>query len=252
VKVIYNGNLLDHLQTPCDEQGWLPGEGIFETIKTVHSKPWAFARHMRRAVTSAPLAGSTIPKEEDLRAGVERLLNDQIYDRGMLRLSFGNNGDWIAVHLAYSELVDSAKLLVHSQQIPATDSQVKRFPYNHRLSIVKAAQSMGFDEAIVLNENNKISEAAVSNLLLKINGQWVTPPLTDGALPGVVRALVLENCDVSVRSIDISVMHEIESAFLIGSLRIAQSIESIDSRPLVQSSDFQREIHAMALRTSVG
>jgi branched-subunit amino acid aminotransferase/4-amino-4-deoxychorismate lyase len=111
---------------------------------------------------------------------------------------------------------------------------------------------LGFDEAIVFNEYNKISEAAVSNLLLKINGQWITPPLSDGALPGVVRALVLENCDVGVRSIDISERQEIESAFLIGSLRIAQSIHSIDSRPLVQSSDFHREIHAMALRTSVG
>ena len=87
---------------------------------------------------------------------------------------------------------------------------------------------------------------------MKINGQWITPPLTDGALPGVVRALVLENCDVSVRSIDIAEMHEIESAFLIGSLRVAQSIDSIDSKTLVQSSDFKREIQAMALRTSVG
>jgi branched-chain amino acid aminotransferase len=158
----------------------------------------------------------------------------------------------LAVHIAYSELLKAAKLMTHTVRISTSGTQVKRFPYEHRLAIVKTAQSMGFDEAVVLNEHNKISEAAVSNLLLKINGQWITPPLTDGALPGVVRALVLENCDVSVRSIDISIMHEIESALLIGSLRIAQSIDSIDSRPLVQSSDFQREIHAMALRTSVG
>jgi branched-chain amino acid aminotransferase len=252
VKIIYNGHLLDRSQTPCNEKGWLPGKGIFETIKTVGSKPWAFSRHMRRAVTSASLAGATIPKEADLRASVEQLLNDQIHERGLLRLSFSNNGDWVAIHLAYSELVDSAKLSVHSQQVPSAGSQVKRFPYDHRLSILKSAQSLGFDEAIVFNEYNKISEAAVNNLLLKINGQWVTPPLTDGALPGVVRALVVENCDVSVRSIDISEMQEIESAFLIGSLRIAQSIDSIDSRALVQSSDFKREIQAMALRTSVG
>ena len=252
MKVVYNGNLLEQKQSPCNEKGWLSGEGIFETIKTVDSKPWAFSRHMRRAVSSAALAGVTIPKEEDLRAGVELLLNEQIHDRGLLRLSFSNNGNWVAVHLAYPELVGAAKLVVHSQRIPSAGSQVKKFPYDHRLSILKSAQSMGFDEAVVLNENNKISEAAVSNLLMKINGQWITPPLTDGALPGVVRALVLENCDVSVRSIDIAEMHEIESAFLIGSLRVAQSIDSIDSKTLVQSSDFKREIQAMALRTSVG
>lgn len=252
MKVVYNGDLLEQKQSPCNEKGWLSGEGIFETIKTVDSKPWAFSRHMRRAVSSAALAGVTIPKEEDLRAGVELLLNEQIHDRGLLRLSFSNNGNWVAVHLAYLELVGAAKLTVHSQRIPSAGSQVKKFPYDHRLSILKSAQSMGFDEAVVLNENNKISEAAVSNLLMKINGQWITPPLTDGALPGVVRALVLENCDVSVRSIDIAEMHEIESAFLIGSLRVAQSIDSIDSKTLVQSSDFKREIQAMSRRTSVG
>jgi branched-chain amino acid aminotransferase len=252
VKVVYNGDLLEQKQSPCNEKGWLSGEGIFETIKTVDSKPWAFSRHMRRALSSAAIAGVTIPKEEDLRTGVELLLSEQIHDRGLLRLSFSNNGNWVAVHLAYPELVGAAKLVVHSQRIPSAGSQVKKFPYDHRLSILKSAQSMGFDEAVVLNENNKISEAAVSNLLMKINGQWITPPLTDGALPGVVRALVLENCDVSVRSIDIAEMHEIESAFLIGSLRVAQSIDSIDSKTLVQSSDFKREIQAMALRTSVG
>jgi hypothetical protein len=55
-----------------------------------------------------------------------------------------------------------------------------------------------------------------------------------------------------VRSIDASEIKDIESAFLIGSLRIAQSVESIEARALVQSSDFKREIEAMAVRTSVG
>jgi branched-subunit amino acid aminotransferase/4-amino-4-deoxychorismate lyase len=71
-------------------------------------------------------------------------------------------------------------------------------------------------------------------------------------LPGVVRALVIESFDVGVRSIDASEIKDIESAFLIGSLRIAQSVESIEARALVQSSDFKREIEAMAVRTSVG
>jgi branched-subunit amino acid aminotransferase/4-amino-4-deoxychorismate lyase len=67
-----------------------------------------------------------------------------------------------------------------------------------------------------------------------------------------MRALVIENCDVIVRSIAVSEIESIESAFLLGSLRIAQPIESIDGRELSQSPEFRDEIHAMALRTSVG
>ena len=67
-----------------------------------------------------------------------------------------------------------------------------------------------------------------------------------------MRALVIENCDVTVRSIDVSEIEKIESGFLLSSLRIAQSISAIDARQLSQSPEFRDEIHAMALRTSVG
>jgi branched-subunit amino acid aminotransferase/4-amino-4-deoxychorismate lyase len=67
-----------------------------------------------------------------------------------------------------------------------------------------------------------------------------------------MRALVIENCDVMVRSIAVSEIEDIESAFLLSSLRIAQPIASINGRELSQSHDFRVEIEAMALRTSVG
>lgn len=252
MKVIFNGELLDQEQTPCDEKGWLPGTGIFETIKTVDSKPWAFSRHMRRAVNTASSVGAKIPTESSLRSCVEQLLKEQRHESGLLRLSFASNGDWVGAHLAYTELVTPAKVMIHPQVVSIEGSQVKRFPYAHRISIVDFARERGFDEAIVLNPDNKVTEAGVSNLLIKIGQSWWTPPLSDGALPGVVRALVIENFDVGVRSIDASEIKDIDSAFLIGSLRIAQSVESIDARGLAQSLDFKREIEAMALRTSVG
>jgi branched-subunit amino acid aminotransferase/4-amino-4-deoxychorismate lyase len=252
VKVIINGELIDHHETPCDDKGWLPGTGIFETIKTVDSQPWAFSRHMRRAINTASSVGAKIPNESSFRKAVDLLLKEQSHSPGMLRLSFGSNGDWLAVHFSYSELTAPAKIMTYPQVVSTEGSQVKRFPYDHRVSIVDFAKNKGFDEAIVLNPDNKVSEAGVSNLLIKIGDSWWTPPLSDGALPGVVRALVIENFDVGVRSIDTSEIKDIDSAFLIGSLRIAQSIESIDARGLVQSLDFKREIEAMALRTSVG
>jgi branched-chain amino acid aminotransferase len=252
VKVIFNGVCLEAEQSPCDDKGWLPGTGIFETIKTVDSKPWAFARHMRRAINSADLVGAKIPNEEILRTAVDLLLKEQSHSSGMLRLSFSSNGDWLGVHFSYSDLQAPAKVMTYPERTAIEGSQIKQFPYDHRLSILTTAKNRGFDEAIVLNLENKVSEAGVSNLLIKIGGKWCTPPLTDGALPGVTRALVIENCDVSVRSIEASEIEDIESAFLIGSLRIAQSIESINGRQLLQSLDFKREIEAMALRTSVG
>jgi branched-chain amino acid aminotransferase len=252
VKVIFKGELLDQAETPCNDMGWLPEVGIFETIKTVDALPWALTRHMRRAVRSAPFVGAKIPDEEKLRACVQVLLEEQVQPLGLMRLSFSSNGDWLAVHLPYTELTQPARVMVHPDSIALEGAQIKQFPYDHRISIVKNAQSKGFDEAIVVNASNNVSAAGTSNVLFKIKGKWCTPPLSDGVLPGVVRALVLENCDVGVRSIDGSEIKEIESALLIGSLRIAQSVEAIDGEQLLQTLDFKHEIEAMARRTSVG
>jgi branched-subunit amino acid aminotransferase/4-amino-4-deoxychorismate lyase len=67
-----------------------------------------------------------------------------------------------------------------------------------------------------------------------------------------MRALVIENFKIMVRSISVSEIVNIESAFLLSSLRIAQPIATIDGRELSQSPEFRDEIQAMALRTSVG
>lgn len=252
MKVIVSGKILDRADSLIDEKGWHAGTGIFETIKTVDSLPWALSRHMRRAVNSALAIGLKLPSEELVREILPKYLETQKHDRGMLRISFLGDGQWAAVHLPYVELTTSAKLMSYSLADPVNEKVVKAFPYDHRLQILNEVRSSGFDEALVNSRANKITEGAVCNLLLKISGRWLTPPLSDGVLPGVVRALVIDNCSVKVQSIDSDEVKSIESAFLLSSLRIAQPVESIDGRRLLQSPELRQEIEAMSLRTSVG
>jgi branched-chain amino acid aminotransferase len=252
MKVIQNGQLIHVDDSECNNKGWMSGIGIFETIKTVDNKPWAFSRHMRRAVSAARLKGVRIPSEEAIRSAVEQLCQIEKHENGLLRLSFGDNGNWSAVHIAHVPLTHAAKLITYDKKIAIKGQPVKSFPYDHRLAILETIKNEGADEAIVCNENGKVSEGAVTNLLLRIDDKWVTPPISDGVLPGVMRALVIEYCGVSVRSIDSSEIPQVQSAFLLSSLRIAQPVASIDGRDIEQSWEFKSEIEAMALRTSVG
>ena len=228
------------------------GNGVFETIRTVDNKPWAMSRHMRRAVSSAQQNGFRIPSEDLVRSSVEELCLAEQYPVGLLRLSFGHNGNWSAVHLPYEPVTHGAKLLTYDKEIAVQGQPVKSYPYSHRLEILEAIKGLGADEAIVCNDKEKVCEGSVTNLLLRIKGKWVTPPISDGVLPGVMRALVIEYCGVSVRSVDRSEIPLVQSAFLLSSLRLAQPVASIDGKELEQSSDFRSEIEAMALRTSVG
>ena len=252
MKVIVNGSLVPIEQSQCNSQGWLEGGGIFETIKTVDAKAWALSRHMRRAVNSARKQNIKLPSEELVRESIATLLLTEPHPAGLLRVSFGADGNWAAVHLSYAEVKTAAKVGSHPIALVMEGVPVKSYPYNHRLEILELARTNGFDEALVTSSTGKICEGSVTNVLLRIAGKWCTPPLSDGVLPGVMRALVIENCGVMVRSIEVSEIVEIESGFLLSSLRIAQPIASIDGRELSQSHEFRDEIEAMALRTSVG
>ncbi|MGO4212099.1 aminodeoxychorismate synthase component I [Terriglobus sp. 2YAB30_2] len=53
---------------------------------------------------------------------------------------------------------------------------------------LRLAREHGFDEILFLNEDGNITEGAITNFFIERDGKLFTPPLTDGVLPGVMRA----------------------------------------------------------------
>ena len=183
---------------------------------------------------------------------MDELLRQEVHEIGHLRISFDISGDWAGVHLAYQPPTALAKIRTHPDLLAPLGQSIKSYPYSHRLAILEEAKFLGFDEAIVVNSEGNISEGAVSNIIVCIDGDWRTPPLSDGVLPGIMRELVIQNCEVTESSIPASRMGEITSAILLSSLRIAQSVESIDGRELIPSRRLNAEIHAAARQHWVG
>ena len=251
MKVSYNGGLVEIEQTQCSPSGWLQGGGIFETLRTIDGQVYAFSRHLRRAEKSAISAHVTLPNKDLIVASVNDLLLAQPCANGLLRISFDRSGMWAAVHLPYEPIVKAAKLRTHPDALISKGESIKSYPYEYRLAIIDEAKLLGFDEAIVHSTEGNICEAAVSNLILKIDGRWVTPPTSDGLLAGIMRELVIDYCRVSIDSVPLSRIDDISAAVLLSSLRIAQPVASIDGRELEPSQGFVDEIHAMAALHSV-
>ncbi|MBU9551926.1 aminodeoxychorismate synthase component I [Burkholderia multivorans] len=57
----------------------------------------------------------------------------------------------------------------------------------------QAAEALGGFDMLFVNERGELTEGGRSNLFVKLDGQWVTPPLASGVLPGVMRAVLLED-----------------------------------------------------------
>jgi branched-chain amino acid aminotransferase len=249
------GKLLSYEEAGLDTEGWPGGAGIFETIKTVDGLPWALSRHMRRALNSARRNDQPFPTEDLIRSAVAETIAANPVSIGRLRLLFANDGNLCVTHQKYVEIDHPARLAIHHLADSHSGVVEKRYPYTHNLQLLAEAKRSGFDDFILINPDGVVAETAIANLVLRLDSEWITPPLSDGVLPGVMRALLIEKAGVIVRQIPAEILSEIEYGFVVSSLKIAQPIGQIDDRNLMispESEQMHSLIAATALATSVG
>ena len=55
----------------------------------------------------------------------------------------------------------------------------------------RAAEAQGAFDALFFNERGELTEGGRSNVFVRLEGRWYTPPLSCGLLPGVMRAVML-------------------------------------------------------------
>jgi para-aminobenzoate synthetase/4-amino-4-deoxychorismate lyase len=57
----------------------------------------------------------------------------------------------------------------------------------------RAAQERGAFDMLFFNARGELTEGGRSNVFLRLDGAWFTPPLSSGLLPGVMRSALLED-----------------------------------------------------------
>jgi branched-chain amino acid aminotransferase len=72
----------------------------------------------------------------------------------------------------------------------------KVLSWAQNLTWYEEAHQRGFDEVILLNERGEVCECTSANLFMARGNEVLTPPLNSGCLPGVTRALLLEEIRV--------------------------------------------------------
>lgn len=74
-------------------------------------------------------------------------------------------------------------------------------------------------DTLLFNATGELTEFTIGNLALKIDGQWWTPPLSSGLLPGVMRAELLSQQVLQERPLPLSELDRAEGIALINSVR---------------------------------
>ena len=221
------------------------GEGFFETIQTHNRHPVALDFHLARARASADRLGVAFPSDEKLeRLVLETLSVGEESEYGRLRIVFSMLGKVEVSHESYEMWNSPAKVDFVSDVIVHNSATmgIKSLPYTVNLSMLEKAKQEGFDEVIRIDSKGHVSEGAVSNVVFRTNGQWMTPALTSGCLPGIVRAVCIAELGVQEAVLLKEDIGRADAGFLLSSLKLAQPISHIGDRKLEIVRDFAEQV----------
>ncbi|HZP59308.1 MAG TPA: aminotransferase class IV [Opitutaceae bacterium] len=257
--VVLNGRLTDAadaLISPLSE-GFMYGQGVFETVKVLHGRPVFFLQHFERLRRSAEALGlAPGPAAEELRECCGRCLAANGLEEGGLKIMVFRQGDGTgrlvaARPLSYSKnkyeegfAVKTLAGVRHGGGLFAW----KTLNYLENFRAKQAAQAAGADEALFVGTNRLVLEGATTNVFVVIGGEVLTPPADGCILPGIVRQQVLRLGRVREAPLLASLLFEAEEVFLTNALLGVMPVREIDHKAFDLASNPVTRGMAAALR----
>jgi branched-chain amino acid aminotransferase len=109
--------------------------------------------------------------------------------------------------------------------------------YLNSILATQDAKKRKFDEAILLDKNNKVSEAPGENIFIVKNNTLITPPLSSSALDGITRKSILEftknmKIKTKIKEISKDELKKAEEVFLTGTAAEITPVIKIESKKI--------------------
>jgi branched-chain amino acid aminotransferase len=216
----------------CDDRGFLLGDGLFETIKIVDGKPEYLKEHVERLVAGARVLD--IPFECHTAQIESKISELAVFPLSVARITLTRGSGprglnppldpkpnlYISVS-EYHPLPDRPlKLFVSTirRNEFSPSSQLKTLSYTDNILARIQALKNGADEALLLNTQGFVACAASGNIFIEKNGVLFTPPLSEGVLPGIMRAQILAHHPSEEKRLMLEDCRNAEAVYLCNSL----------------------------------
>ena len=241
------------------DHGVLYGDGVFEGIRFYRRQPFRLDAHLQRLFDSARAIGLTVPMTAaDLGAAIAQLIAEFADVDGYLRLVVTRgvgpmgldpkpctNPQVFIVASALRYISDerrragAAVIIASTRRLNADglDPRIKSLNYlNHILARMEANHAHA-DEAILLNSTGRVAEGSADNVFIVKRGTLITPPVTEGALDGITRGVVIEIAqalNIPLREIPIAPydLYTADEFFLTGTGAELIPVRAVDGRSI--------------------
>ena len=233
-----DGRLLDPSKARIDpaDRGLLLGDGVFETVRVTDGRPAHLARHLARLREGAAVLGIGVPRNEpDMQRAVSEVLRAAGQTHAALRITL-TRGPARRGLLPAGDTRPT--LLITASPLPVSVSPARR---DHRVghTAQRALAALAHQVAQLSRRHPGQSGSGClagrrgdpaqharprgGGVRRTIFSLWWTapcspPPIDDGALPGIARAMLLESGLAAERAITAEDVRGAKAAFVTSSL----------------------------------
>lgn len=256
--LLYNGEIRDTSERFLSpgQTGLVNGWGVFSTLRVYDGVPFAWERHWPRMRHDAERMRVPMPADGDaVAADLQRLIEANHAWNGVLRLmvvrnrggmfegpAVSNDFDVIGFSTNVPPWGQGMKLGVipNGRHAASEFAGAKILSWSENLTRYERARERGLDEVVLMNERGEVAECTSANLFAVHGSRVLTPPLSSGCLPGVTRAVLLDEIRIAGLSLHEQVLlpPDLESAdevFLASTTRELLPVVSIEGMRIRQS-----------------
>jgi branched-subunit amino acid aminotransferase/4-amino-4-deoxychorismate lyase len=226
------------LALPADARGLLLAEGVFETVLVQGGRPRLLAAHLERWHQGATLLGLPAPPGRALIAPLAgEAISRSGIDSGALRLNWCRGSSarglepiapdapdgalcWLQLSSAEPRFAPVRVIVsaTEMRQAKSLLSRCKTFAYGSALIARRQAREAGADDALLTSSAGGLCCASSANLLIRLDGRWLTPPVASGCLPGIMRQRALDLGVAIEAAISTKALRRSDGALLLNSL----------------------------------
>lgn len=261
MKIWLDGNLVDETEAKLSvfDHGVLYGDGVFEGIRFYNGRIFRLEQHIQRLFDSARAIILDLPwtQKEVCEFTRQTVAANGLTD-GYIRLVVTRGAGGLGlnpylcpkpsmfiiastIQLYPKEHYDNGLSIVTcATRRPAPAAlmpQVKSLNYlNNVMAKVEAIQADAL-EALMLNEQGYVSECTGDNVFIVKDGVIHTPLISDGALDGITRDVIIELCgkhdiEVTERSLTRYDIFIADECFLTGTAAEVIPVVALDRRQI--------------------
>ena len=84
------------------------------------------------------------------------------------------------------------------------------------------------DDVLLMNERGEITESTIANLVVEIDGMFITPPVSSGLLAGTFRGALLYQGEICEGIVTDDMIRKADAVWLINSVRKWMPVEFVD------------------------